>query len=91
MGSVQHCQASHYIRRVRHLLGWTQFDLSEATGIDRSKLSLAENARLELPPAEMRLIYEAFTLGFRERSVEVSDLLRRCGCALPAVESLRVE
>jgi transcriptional regulator with XRE-family HTH domain len=79
MGSVQQCQPSHYIRRVRLLLGWTQYDLSKATGIDRSKLSLAENGHLELCPAETHLVALSLTTAIEERCREFMSMLRGRG------------
>jgi transcriptional regulator with XRE-family HTH domain len=64
-----------YIRELPKLLGWTQFDLSRATDLDRSKLSLAENGHVTLRRDELRLIEEAVRLGTEQRSAQLKALL----------------
>jgi transcriptional regulator with XRE-family HTH domain len=45
------------IRELRNLAGWSQFQLSAATGIDRTRLSLIENDHV-IPSAEEQVAIE---------------------------------
>ena len=75
MDAAQNGTDGENIRELRKLLGWTQFDLSRATDLDRSRLSLAENGHVTLRPDELRLIEEAVRLGTEQRSAQLESLL----------------
>ena len=79
MDAAQNRTDGEYIRELRLLLGWTQFDLSRATDIDRSKLSLAENGHVALRADELQLIEEAVRLGAEKRSAQLEALLLAVG------------
>jgi transcriptional regulator with XRE-family HTH domain len=79
MDAAQNGPDGENIRELRQLLGWTQFDLSRATDIDRSKLSLAENGHVVLRPDELHLIEEAVRLGAEKRFAQLEALLIAVG------------
>jgi transcriptional regulator with XRE-family HTH domain len=79
MHANRNCDAGEYIRKWRELLGWTQLDLSKATDLDRSRLSLAENGHVMLRPDELRLINEAVRLGTEQRFAQLEALLIAVG------------
>ena len=47
---------AHHLRRLRHFLGLTQFDVSMATGINIGRISAFENERRDLDPVELRAL-----------------------------------
>jgi transcriptional regulator with XRE-family HTH domain len=48
------------IRKLREARGWTQFEMSERVGIDRSYLSEVETGKIELCVRNLALIADAF-------------------------------
>lgn len=50
------------IRTLRQKQGWTQFEMSERLGIDRSYLAEVETAKIEVCLRNLELIAEAFGL-----------------------------
>jgi transcriptional regulator with XRE-family HTH domain len=50
------------IRTLRQQQGWTQFEMSERLGIDRSYLAEVESGKIEVCLRNLALIAEAFGL-----------------------------
>lgn len=50
------------IRTLRQKRGWTQFEMSERLGIDRSYLAEVETGKIEICVRNLALIAQAFDL-----------------------------
>jgi len=50
------------IRTLRQKHGWTQFEMSERLGIDRSYLAEVETGKIEICVRNLALVAEAFDL-----------------------------
>lgn len=50
------------IRELRKEKGWTQFEMAERTGIDRSYLAEVETGKIEICLRNLELIAQAFEL-----------------------------
>jgi transcriptional regulator with XRE-family HTH domain len=55
-------QLGKRIRALRLKRGWTQFEMSERLGIDRSYLAEVETAKIEVCLRNLALIAQAFDL-----------------------------
>jgi transcriptional regulator with XRE-family HTH domain len=55
-------QLGSRIRSLRQQKGWTQFEMSERLGIDRSYLAEVETGKIEVCLRNLALIAEAFGL-----------------------------
>ncbi|SPE34467.1 hypothetical protein SBA2_900005 [Acidobacteriia bacterium SbA2] len=62
------CITGEEIRQRRELVSWTQYDLSRATGISRSRLSEIECGHVQPPPDELRKVERAVRLAAEQRS-----------------------
>jgi len=67
--------AGDYIRQLRRLVGWSQFHVSKATLIDRTRISLAECDHITLRPDEVHLIEQAVRMAARERVAHFERVL----------------
>jgi transcriptional regulator with XRE-family HTH domain len=63
------------IRKHRILAGWSQFDLSAATGIDRSRLSMYENGHYAPSVDEALIIERALLSAIADRTKELNAVL----------------
>lgn len=59
---MQKRQLGEWIKHLRELLGWSQRDLAEKSGVDQSRLSRFENGVRPLNTDEMENIANAFGL-----------------------------
>jgi len=50
------------IRELRHERGWTQFEMSERIGLDRSYVSEVETGKIEIRLRNLELVAQAFNL-----------------------------
>ena len=55
-------QLGSQIRKLRTAKGWTQFEMSERLGIDRSYLAELETGKIEVCLRNMELIAQAFEM-----------------------------
>jgi transcriptional regulator with XRE-family HTH domain len=55
-------QLGRRIRTLRQKQGWTQFEMSERLGIDRSYLAEVETGKIEVCLRNLALIAQAFDL-----------------------------
>ena len=54
------------IRELRTAKGWTQFEMSERTGIDRSYLAEVETGKIEICVRNLELIAQTFGMELYE-------------------------
>jgi len=52
----------HRIRDLRKAKGWTQFEMSERVGLDRSYLAELETGKIEICLRNLELIAQAFKM-----------------------------
>lgn len=55
-------QLGNRIRRLRKEKGWTQFEMSERLGIDRSYLAEVESAKIEICVRNLALVAQGFDM-----------------------------
>ena len=55
----------------------TQFELAKKAGVERTRISLAENGHIELRPGEYKALMRALAGTIRCRVSELQDVLSR--------------
>ena len=65
------------LRRARVAADVTQFELAKKAGVERTRISLAENGHIELRPEEYRALMRALVGTIRCRVSELQDVLSR--------------
>jgi transcriptional regulator with XRE-family HTH domain len=63
------------LRDLRLMAGLTQCDVAKETGVDRSKLSLAENQYVELRPEEQAAVRRVLLERIENRSAQLKGVL----------------
>lgn len=63
------------LKKLRELAGMTQAELAHETGIDRTRLSLAESGYARLTDAETDSVRRISTRAMRKRQDEISRTL----------------
>jgi transcriptional regulator with XRE-family HTH domain len=63
------------LRDLRIMAGMTQCDVARETGVDRSKLSLAENRYVELRPEEQAAIRKLLLETIENKAAELKGVL----------------
>lgn len=63
------------IRRWRAMADLSQFDLARRCGIERTRLSLAENGHVELRPEEKAAVERALLRAIEQRASELQAAL----------------
>jgi len=66
---------SQDLRELRAMAGFTQFDVARRSGVDRSKLSLAENGHVDLRPEEIVAIRKVLLERIESRAAELKGVL----------------
>lgn len=65
---------SRDIRTTRLLVGITQFELAKRSGVERTRISLAENGHIELRKTELSALLRALISVTRGRASELQGL-----------------
>jgi predicted transcriptional regulator len=63
-----------HLKKLRTMIGRGQFWLADATGIERSRISLLENCHVQVTPEEKRAIEKALATAMRENLAEFNKL-----------------
>ncbi len=63
-----------HLKKLRTMVGRGQYWLSEQTGIERSRISLLENGRVEVTAKEAAAIKKALESAMRENVAQFSRL-----------------
>jgi predicted transcriptional regulator len=63
-----------HLKKLRTMVGRGQYWLSERTGIERSRISLLENGRVEVTAKEAAAIEKALLAAMRENVAQFSRL-----------------
>jgi transcriptional regulator with XRE-family HTH domain len=66
--------AGSELRRLRRVLGRSQFELARDAGIDRTRISLAENNHVELSVDEGKRLARAFLSVAKQKMTEVEAI-----------------
>jgi transcriptional regulator with XRE-family HTH domain len=66
------------LRRARVAADVTQFELAKKSGIERTRISLAENGHIELRPEEYRALMRVLVEVIRFRVSELQGVLSGC-------------
>jgi transcriptional regulator with XRE-family HTH domain len=66
---------SRDVSTLRKLAAWPQYKLARATGIDRTRLSLAENGHITLSAAEQTAIEKVLLKEIGRRREQFADVL----------------
>ena len=77
------------IRQHRELVSWTQYDLSRATGISRSRLSEIECGHVQPSTDELRLVEQGLRLAAEQRSRDFQRVLAAPSAAVRTSEAGR--
>ncbi|MGA8150346.1 MAG: helix-turn-helix transcriptional regulator [Terriglobales bacterium] len=68
-------------KELQGLAGWTQFDLSDATGIERTRLSFIENGHVVPSVTERSIIEKALLAEIAARAQQFNATLEKAGSA----------
>lgn len=63
------------LRELRRMAGLTQCEVAKRTGVDRSKISLAEHQYAELRPEEHAAVRKVLLERIESMSAQISDVL----------------
>jgi transcriptional regulator with XRE-family HTH domain len=63
------------IRKLRKLSGVTQYELARLSGIERTRLSLAENGHVRLDASENDSVRRALITAIERRMAQLGDFL----------------
>jgi transcriptional regulator with XRE-family HTH domain len=63
------------VSTIRKLVAWPQYKLARATGIDRTRLSLAENGHITLSADEQTAIEKVLLKEIGRRREQFADVL----------------
>jgi transcriptional regulator with XRE-family HTH domain len=63
------------LKNLRRMAGLTQCDVAKESGVDRSRLSLAENRYVELDPDEYAIVRKILLERIESRATELRSLL----------------
>ncbi len=66
-------------KHLRGLAGWSQFDLSDATGIERTRLSFIENGHVVASDVERQSIQKALLAEIARRAEQFQQTLAEVG------------
>jgi transcriptional regulator with XRE-family HTH domain len=69
------------LKRLRELAGMTQAELAHETGIDRTRLSLAESGFTRLTATETEEVKDVAARAMRKRHAEISRALAELAAA----------
>lgn len=73
--------AGSELRRLRQLVGRSQFELAKESGIDRTRISLAENNHVELSADEGKRIARAVLSAMKQKMAELEAIARMYAAA----------
>lgn len=62
------------IREMREMVGLKQIELAKRSGIDRSRLSIAENGHIQLREEELSAIQRVITSAAQQRAKQLGKL-----------------
>jgi transcriptional regulator with XRE-family HTH domain len=65
------------IRQLREMAGMSQCRLARLCGVDRTRLSLAENGHVDLRPDEYEAVEGSLLAAIRERTVALQGVLKQ--------------
>ena len=63
------------IKQLRNLAGLTQYELARLSGVERTRLSLAENGHIRLEPSEYERVKKALIGAIRRRITRLGQSL----------------
>lgn len=63
------------IRKLRKLSGMTQYALARLSGVERTRLSLAENGHIRLDTSEYNAVRRALLSAIEQRMTQFSEFL----------------
>jgi transcriptional regulator with XRE-family HTH domain len=69
------------IRELREIAGLTQFEMAKLSGIERSRLSLAECRHVVLAPAEIAKFKAVLLAVLGQRAEQVQEVLSKLSAA----------
>jgi predicted transcriptional regulator len=64
-----------HVQQFRKTIGWSQYDLSRASNVGRTRLSLFENGHIELRADELKALLHALREAASRRVTEVQGVL----------------
>jgi transcriptional regulator with XRE-family HTH domain len=68
-------QVRFQVQHVRRTIRWSQYDLANASGIGRTRISLFETGRVELRPGELDALQNALRDATSQRVSEFQNVL----------------
>jgi transcriptional regulator with XRE-family HTH domain len=63
------------LRKLRKLSGVTQYQLARLSGVERTRLSLAENGHIQLGTSEYKAIHAAILSAFKRKITQFGEVL----------------
>lgn len=63
------------IRELRLMADWSQFKVTKHAGVERTRLSLAENGHVQLRPEELAAIEGVLLKAIKQRAVQFQGVL----------------